>query len=135
MPNVRIKRSEVKQLKELKDKAVSRALTAIGMTAEGYAKDYETAIDTGRLRNSITYVTKDYPGAGTYTDNQGGAYADAVGKGVPKKGTVVIGTNVEYAQYIEDGHHSYPGVHFLRNAVADHQDEYAKLIEDSLKNA
>lgn len=135
MVNVHIKKSEVKQLKEITNKAINRALTAIGMTAEGYAKEYETAVDTGRLRNSITYVTSEYMGAGTYTDNQGGVYADATGKGVPKKGQVIIGTNVEYAPYIEDGHHSYPGVHFLRNAVADHKDEYAKLIEDSLKNA
>lgn len=56
--------------------AVLRALTKIGMNIENYAKGY-CPKDTGNLQNSITYSV----------DGD----------------TVVAGTNVEYAPYIELG--------------------------------
>ena len=54
-------------------KAVERGLEAIGLTAEGYAKE-NTPVDTGRLRNSISHAVED----------------DAV----------YIGSNVEYAPFV-----------------------------------
>lgn len=88
--------------------AIYRALWAVGATAEGYAKQ-DAPVDTGRLRNSITHKE---------TQDQ-----------------TIIGTNVEYAIYQELG--TSRGVkpkHFLKNAVADHTDEYKRIIEDSFKN-
>lgn len=54
-------------------KAVERGLEAIGLTAEGYAKE-NTPVDTGRLRNSMSHAVED----------------DAV----------YIGSNVEYAPFV-----------------------------------
>jgi phage gpG-like protein len=54
-------------------KAIERGLEAIGLTAEGYAKE-NTPVDTGRLRNSISHAVED----------------DAV----------YIGSNVEYAPFV-----------------------------------
>ena len=89
--------------------AIRRGNEAIGMTAEGHAKKYETAVDTGRLRNSISHATDDEA-----------AY---------------IGTNVEYAPYIELGARGRKGLHFLQRAATQHGDEYKRLMEDSMKNA
>ena len=90
------------------ERAKRRGLEAIGLTAEGYAKR-ETPVDTGRLRNSISHATDDEA-----------AY---------------IGTNVEYAPYVELGARGRPGVHMLQRAAAEHADEYKRLMEDSMENA
>lgn len=58
--------------------AVVQALERCGEQAEGYAKDL-TPVDTGNLRNSITHQVDD------------------------GESTVYIGTNVEYAPYVELG--------------------------------
>ena len=89
-------------------RAKNRGLEAIGLTAEGYAKR-ETPVDTGRLRNSISHATDD---EASY-----------------------IGTNVEYAPYVELGARGRKGVHMLQRAASEHTDEYKRLMEDSMKNA
>ena len=90
------------------ERAKKRGLEAIGLTAEGHAKK-ETPVDTGRLRNSISHATDDEA-----------AY---------------IGTNVEYAPYVELGARGRPGVHMLKRAATEHADEYKRIMEDALKNA
>ena len=89
-------------------KAIERGLEAIGLTAEGHAKK-ETPVDTGRLRNSISHAVEDKA-----------AY---------------IGTDVEYAPYVELGARGREGKHMLQRAAAEHTDEYRRLMEDSMKNA
>ena len=114
---------------------IERGLESIGETAEGYAKD-NAPVDTGRLRNSITYATKDYSGKGTYTDNNKKAYSDATAKSTPDERTVAIGTNVEYAVYVEFGDkakHTSGAAHFLKSAATGHSQEYKNLIETSLR--
>ena len=90
------------------ERARRRGLEAIGLTAEGYAKR-ETPVDTGRLRNSISHATDDEA-----------AY---------------IGTNVEYAPYVELGARGRQGVHMLQRAATEHTDEYKQIMEDALKHA
>ena len=90
------------------EKAIKNGLEAIGLTAEGYAKK-ETPVNTGRLRNSISHATDDEA-----------AY---------------IGTNVEYAPYVELGARGRQGVHMLKRSATEHTDEYKRLMEDSMKNA
>lgn len=123
--------------KEAKDRAVEAALEAIGLTAERHAKE-RTPVDTGRLRNSITYATKTYSGVGSYTDKSGATYSDAYAKVNPEDGTVCIGTNVEYAQTVEVSdsmHHKTGSAHFLRDAAAAHGDEYKRIAEIQLRQA
>ncbi len=88
------------------------ALTAIGATAETHTKDNITAddlIDTGRLRNSISHTVD---GEAAY-----------------------IGTNVEYAPYLELGTKKITAHHYLKRAVTEHQDEYKKLTVQAVKTA
>ena len=84
---------------------IARALEAIGLTAEGYAKA-ECPVDTGRLRNSISHARDDEA-----------AY---------------IGTNVEYAPYIELGTSRMKPRPYLRPAVTEHSDEYKEIVKAAL---
>lgn len=95
---------------EALEAACEYAGTVIGLKAETYAK-LLTPYRTGRLRGSIA------------------------NKYVKSEKAVYIGTNVEYAPYIEGGHHSYAGKHMLKNSVANHIDEYIADIKSAMKNA
>ena len=121
------------EIVELINFAIIRALNRIGMTAEKYAKK-ACVVDTGRLRNSITFDIKEDEDA------------------------VYIGTAVEYGKYVElgTGKH-YPGgrktpwvykdakgnwhmTHgqrarpFLKPAATEHATLYRKILEDEMKN-
>ena len=98
-----------KEIIEAMQQATVRALEKCGLTAEGYAKKL-APVDTGNLRNSITHEVDD---------------------GEP---AVYIGTNVEYAPYQELGTINMTANPFLKPAVADHANEYRKIIENELKN-
>ena len=118
------------------EKGKRNALMAIGATAETHAKENITAdklVDTGRLRNSITYAAGDYSGIGTYTDNNKKKYSDAKARNTPKDDEVAIGTNVEYAPYLELGTKKIAAHHYLKRAVTEHQDEYKKLAVEAIK--
>ena len=123
------------------EKAKIRGLTARGMTAEGHAKKKITqakAVDTGRLRNSITFaVSGESANISSYSGDhgeEGGTYSGTAPN--DKEKAVYIGTGVKYAAGIETGsHRKAGGVHFLQDAAANHSDEYKKLMEDSMKNA
>ena len=101
-------KDNTKEVLSALDKAIERGLEAIGLTAEGHAKK-NTPVDTGRLRNSISHAVEDKA-----------AY---------------IGTNVEYAPYVELGARGRQGKHMLQRAATEHTAEYKKLLEDSMKNA
>lgn len=101
-------KDNTEQVLSAMEKAIERGLEAIGLTAEGHAKK-ETPVDTGRLRNSISHAVEDRA-----------AY---------------IGTNVEYAPYVELGARGRDGKHMLQRAATEHTDEYKRLMEDSMKNA
>ena len=109
--------------------ATERALEKCGLVAEEYAKKL-CPVDTGNLRNSITHEV-----------SENSAY---------------IGTNAEYAPYVELGTgkyypggrptpwkyqdakgnwhwtHGNPAQPFLKPAVADHKHTYQKIIRDEL---
>lgn len=131
------------EIRAMLDRSVARALTMIGIKAEKYAKarcpvgtPESTGIKGyrgGTLRNSITYHVD------TTTDE------------------VIIGSNVEYAPYVELGTGPYFDtppeweqfdapqgsgvgsgyVHprpYLKPAIEDHMDVYARIITDELGN-
>lgn len=109
--SVRITDNSAEVLSAL-EKAYERGLEAIGLTAEAYAKKNlypGHGFDTGRLRNSITHVTD-------------GEY-------------VYIGTNVEYAPYVEFGTSKMAPRPYLKPAATEHTKEYEFLMQESLKNA
>lgn len=97
--------SHVDEVKTEVNGAAARALEMIGLVAERYAK-MKCPVDTGRLRNSITHETD------------------------PE--TVYIGTNVEYAPYVELGTHRQKAKPYLKPAMLDHIKEYEKILQEEL---
>lgn len=91
------------------NKALARALEEIGLAAEGYAKRL-CPVDTGRLRNSITHVTR-------YGAKE-----------------VYIGTNVEYARFVEEGTRTQKPQPYLRPAASEHQGTYRSILKNNLEN-
>lgn len=116
------------------EKAVRRGLKAIGMTAEGYAKEL-TPVDTGRLRNSMTFAVSGEPAnISSYSDSSGkngGAYSGTAPGG---DDAVYVGTNVEYAEYVEHGAAGRKAHHMLQQAATGHKDEYKNLMKESMEN-
>lgn len=104
------------------DRGLLAGLSAAGAFVEGEAAQIITDnrnIDTGRLRGSITYSIDNQTSA---TKSPASA-TDAVSK-ESRKDTVVIGTNVQYAEFIEYAIRG-KGKPFLRPAV----DNNRRLIE------
>lgn len=108
---------------------IALALEAIGGQAEANAKE-GCPVDTGRLRNSITFATITAQGQ---ANTSGGAEAepeDYEQHGSVEENTVVIGTNVEYAP---DQELYGKKKHFLRNAMTNYTEDYKKIVEAALK--
>lgn len=110
------------------------ALEAIGGQAEAYAKE-ECPVDTGRLRNSITFATATAQGDANTSGGEEAKPEDYAQHGSVKENMVVIGTNVEYAPAVEftDMHHKVGKAHFLRDAATTHGEDYKKIVEAALK--
>ncbi len=104
-------------------KAIHRALEICGGKAETYAKKL-CPVDTGNLRNSITHQREG-------------------------DDTELIGTSVEYAPYVEIGHHQEPGRYvpaigkrlvasyvpgkpYMAPALQNHVSEYKEVFETEL---
>jgi HK97 gp10 family phage protein len=96
------------------DEAIEKGLTAIGMAAEAHAKRNlypGHGLDTGRLRNSV--------GNQVVMDEK----------------AVYIGTNVEYAPYVELGTSRSRPKPFLKPAATEHTAEYKQIMKDAMKTA
>lgn len=85
---------------------INTALNKVGMMMERNAK-MVCPTDTGRLKNSITHTND--------------------------KNTAYVGTNVEYAPYVEMGTVNTDAQPYLKPAIADHIQEYEQIIEQNLK--
>ena len=143
--DVEIKQDNTEEVKKALAEALDRAMEKIGIQAEGYAKlNLETnprRVDTGLLRNSITYVVAGQPAhIKTYhadKPSEYGAYRIGRYMGVQPaedKPAVYIGTNVEYAPYVHEGAKTVqPPNRFLKNAAQQHEDEYRRMIEEELE--
>ena len=99
------------------DAACVRALHMVGGVSETSVKETLTAngsVDTGLLRNSVTYaLAGEAAQISGYSSNDGsisGSYAGTAPADTdPNKKSVYVGTNVEYAPYVELGHSQQPG--------------------------
>ena len=113
------------------------ALDAIGSKVAGYALAL-APVDTGRLKNSITWAIKKTEGRTyNYEDDDGNPYSYDVGTGL-QDDAVAVGTNVEYAIFQETGSSKTKAHPYLTPAVKNHLEEYkelaAALIAEALKN-
>lgn len=107
MASINIKYDKTDEVLVAKQAAINVALEMIGIEAERYAKEY-CPVDTGRLRNSITHTREG-------------------------EDTVLIGSNVEYAPFVEAGTSRMKPRKFLHRAVFDHMSTYKEIAENCLR--
>lgn len=116
--------------------AMEAALEEVGLAAEGYAKRLCT-VDTGLLRNSITHALDGKPVATPeYQDDHGGQRGRYDGDAPKEDGgnrAVYIGTNVEYAPYVELGTSRQTAQPFLKPAVVNNVSKYKKIFESHFR--
>ena len=91
------------------ESAMLTALEEMGLVAQGYAQDL-CPVDTGRLVSSIKH--------GVISDEK----------------CAYIGTNVEYAAYVELGTSRMAAQPYLKPAVNDHVNEYRDILKNRLEN-
>ena len=111
-----------------------KGLNAIGSAAASHAKR-NCPVDTGRLRNSISYASQNKQGGQNGDTGEKAKGEDYKMRGTPEDGAVYIGTNVSYAPAVEyiDRAHKTGGAHYIKNAAANHSEEYKKIMEAALK--
>lgn len=95
------------QIIQRKNAAVAMALEMIGLQCENYAV-LLCPVDTGRLKGSLSHEVR------------------------PSEEMVIIGTNVEYAPYVEMGTSRMNAQPYLYPAVYNHTQEYFNMISDCL---
>lgn len=105
---VEIRQDNREAIADAIDRALVAALEEVGLVAEGYAKR-ACPVDTGRLRNSITHIL-----------DEGTRH-------------VIIGTNVEYAPYVELGTRRQKKQPFLKPAANDHYSTYKGIFLKHLR--
>lgn len=116
--DIRVINDNTAMVKFMLDQQIRNAMDAIGQACEDYAKlkcpvgtPESTGIPNykgGTLRNSITHAVS------------------SDGK------TVVVGSNVKYAPYVEFGTYKMDAQPYLRPAANDHADEYRKILKNAL---
>lgn len=95
------------------DSKVIKCLNAVGLKAVSIWQKVITAkkvVDTGRFRNSANYAVK------------------------PSEKKVILGSNVSYAGFLENGTSRQPARPTLKPAIVDYREDYEKLIEQILKD-
>ena len=124
---------EVKAALTLQAKA---ALEAVGNQAVSYAKQNIAKagrIATGNLQNSISHLVMDdtvYVGTNVYY-----AIYNEFGTGIYAEGGKGRKTPWRYVDEAGVGHttHGMVGIHFLKNAVANHLNTFKDIIKQQLK--
>lgn len=129
---------------------IDKALTAVGIHIEGEAKEElnnsPKRIDTGLLRNSITYaLSGEAPAISSYHGDNSSKYSKA--ESIPVgyyNGTapsdpddqraVYVGTNVEYAAYVHEGTQKMAPNRFLKNAFTKNEEQIRKYIKEEFES-
>ena len=127
--DIQMLRNRSDEVLDALEEAVQAALEEVGMQAQNYA----TAIcphQTGRLQGSITHATTRMASSVTKPATP----SDGV-TGAPDDRCVVIGTNVEYAAYVEHGAQGRDPQKYLEPAVMDHRAEWRDIFDEHLRNA
>lgn len=122
---------------EALESACQRALEKCGMVAEGYAKKLVNSpgkFGTGALRNSITHTVTNSGERAAYvgTNSEYGVYVDC-GTGIYYPGgrqTPWVYQDAKGNWHLTHGQRAKP---FIKPAVAEHGEQYKKIIEAELK--
>lgn len=128
---IKIEDNSQKILNELENK-MPEILDGLGNELHKSIYDFMTTdkiVDTGRLRGSISYSTpfKEYRNLTLANKPE-----DAI-KGIKQKDTVVYGSNVEYASYVNSGTSKQRARKFIENGTYRAVPQMQKVVEKILK--
>ena len=108
-------KSNAKEVKAAKDRAIETFLNECGLHLSGEAarelENNPRRVDTGNLRNSISYDV------------------------APSEKAVYIGTNVEYGIYVHEGTRFMAANRFLKNACRRNEKQIQQKAKAALSNA
>lgn len=123
------------------EEATKKALRLVGGQAERYAKETISdmkAVDTGFLRNSITFALGgESAQIDSYMDDDGeqkGHYTGTAPVDGKNEHAVWIGTNVYYAPYVEFGTTRMDARPFLGDSIEAHQKDFEELFKEAFQN-
>lgn len=135
---IRVKNNSQLVLEEL-EKATERALYAIGVKAvEGSVDaisgryDINPAVDTGRLRASISFITPTQKGDSGQPKPANAQAGDEL-TGTAEQNTVVVGSNVSYSEFVHNGTSKMAGRPFLREGIDKTKDQMQEQAEKIFK--
>lgn len=135
---IRVENNSQLVISEL-EKATERALYAIGVKAvEGSVDaisgryDIDPAVDTGRLRASISFITPTDKG-GSGQPKPANAQAGDELTGTAEQNTVVVGSNVSYSEFVHNGTSKMAGRPFLREGIDKTKDKMQEQAEKIFK--
>lgn len=121
------------------EKEAERALYAIGVKAvEGSVDaisgryDIKPAVDTGRLRASISFITPTQKG-GSGQPKPANAQAGDDLTGTAEENSVVVGSNVEYAEKVHNGDSKMAARPFLREGIDRTKDQMQEQVDKIFK--
>lgn len=120
------------QVKAAFNAQILAALETCGLAAEGYAKKL-CPVDTGNLRNSITHTVNEGEQAAYIGTNSNYAIYVEMGTGIYVNGgrdTPWVYKDAKGNWHRTRGH---PAQSFIKPSVADHADQYKKILESALK--
>lgn len=135
---IRVENNSQLVISEL-EKATERALYAIGVKAvEGSVDaisgryDIDPAVDTGRLRASISFITPTQKGDSGQPKPANAQAGDDL-TGTAEQNTVVVGSNVEYAEKVHNGDSKMAARPFLREGIDKTKDQMQEQAEKIFK--
>lgn len=136
---VTIDTSGYKKVVDNLPKAIERCLYQIGVLAvEGATRSISGqytpsnhAIDTGRLKASISFITATQSGDSGFASSASQSGDKLSGKG--EDGVVIVGTNVNYAEYVHDGTTKMVSRPFLREGIDEKKSEMQERVKDILE--
>ena len=135
---IRVENNSQLVISEL-EKATERALYAIGVKAvEGSVDaisgryDIDPAVDTGRLRASISFITPTDKGGSGQLKPANAQAGDEL-TGTAEQNTVVVGSNVSYSEFVHNGTSRMAGRPFLREGIDKTKDQMREQAEKIFK--
>lgn len=145
--SIHIEADNTEEVKQELERRVRKALTAVGIQVATDAREEiqksPSRIDTGLLRNSITYALD---GEGTaissYSADKASRYSGKTPPSESYSGTtpkepegrqaVYIGSGTSNAIYVHEGTDRMSANRFLKNAVENNKGEIVSIIKDEL---
>lgn len=131
---MKIKNDRRQEVLTALEEQVKTGLKAVGMQAVSDVTRDPIPVDTGLMKNSITYaISGEPPAIGSYMGSKGksGSYSGSAPE--DKVPTLYIGTNVHYAKYLEFGTSKMTARPFMMPKLKANLGHYKEILKKCLK--